>query len=305
MSSQNERPQISREKLEARIKVLEEQTRFTLDVLDMATTLGDFQTDINKLQTSQDILRETAERISGFINFRAKGFYLVDEKSSDFALTLCEPGTYRDFLKAEVENLIESGIFSLAVRESRAMTVYSMDKKHRLVLHVLSTSSRTRGMFVGILHLADRNVSSMVLSLLSIVLKSCANAIESFELYRLLRENELRYRELADALPLTVFETDQEGKLKFVNSTVRAQFGHEPDEVSDRMLISELAMADDRPRIQEWFEQRMALGGGGRIACQAVRKDGSLFRALVQGAPIISHHRCVGLRGIVVDLEDS
>jgi len=43
-------------------------------------------------------------------------------------------------------------------------------------------------MFIGVLHRADKNISCIVLALLSIILKHCANAIESFELYRLLRD---------------------------------------------------------------------------------------------------------------------
>jgi len=178
----------SREDLESRILSLEEQARFTLDVLEMASELGDFQASINKLHEPTEILRETLGRIGGLISFQCMAFMLVDEHDSDFTLNLCQPEDFRSLVGSEMAHLIDSGIFSLAIRENRPITVYSRDKEHRILLHVLATNARTRGMFIGLMHRKDRNISSIVLSLLTIILKNCANAIESFELYRLLRD---------------------------------------------------------------------------------------------------------------------
>jgi hypothetical protein len=177
----------SRQELEERISRLEDQTRFTLDILEMASTLGDFQTSINQLHEPTEILRETSQRVQRFIRFMGTAFYLVDENTSDFRLTVCDPPQHSPVVADEIEHLIDNGIFALALRENRPITVYSRDKKHRLVLHALATSSRTRGMFVGVLSRKDKNVSSLMLSLLTIILKNCANAIESFELYKLFR----------------------------------------------------------------------------------------------------------------------
>ena len=113
----------SRQDLENRIQNLEEQARFTLDVLEMAASLGDFQTSINKLQEPSEILEETFTRVQGFIHFVGTAFYLVDEGSSDFVPYLCRPQEYQEIVDAEIANLIESGIFSLALRENRPITV--------------------------------------------------------------------------------------------------------------------------------------------------------------------------------------
>ena len=178
----------SREDLENRILSLEDQARFTLDVLEMASELGDFQASINKLHEPTEILRETMGRIGGLISFQCMAFMLVDEGNSDFTLNLCQPDSFAPLVGSEMSHLIDSGIFPLAIRENRPITVYSRDKQYRILLHVLATNARTRGMFIGLMHRKDRNISSIVLSLLTIILKNCANAIESFELYRLLRD---------------------------------------------------------------------------------------------------------------------
>ncbi len=178
----------TKQDLEDRIRTLEEQARLTLDILEMASTLGDFQTSINKLHEPVEILRETLGRIRRLVTFTTSAFYLVNEETSDFELTLCEPSRLADVVRAEVDQLIETGVFALALRENRPITVYSSTNAHRILLHALATSSRTRGMFVGLMPRHERNISSVFLALLSIVLKNCANAIESFELYRLYRE---------------------------------------------------------------------------------------------------------------------
>ncbi|QJT08652.1 GAF domain-containing protein [Oceanidesulfovibrio marinus] len=174
----------SRRELEDRIRTLEEQARLTLDILEMASSLGDFQTSINKLHEPNQILAETAERISRFVSFHATAFYLVDEDNNDFVLASCEPSIHEEIIRREVSHLIDTGIFAMAIRENRPITVYSQDGNHRLVLHVLATSSRVRGMFIGLTTRTERSISSILLALLSIVLKNCANAIESFELYQ-------------------------------------------------------------------------------------------------------------------------
>lgn len=207
--------------LEQRLRHLEEQARFTLDVLEMASTLGDFQTSINKLHEPTALLEETIHRIGELIHFSASAFYLVDENSSDFALSFCVPPAFRSQLDTEVQLLIDNGVFALAVRENRPITVYSRDNQYRLVLHVLATTSRTRGMFVGVMSKGERNLSGILMSLLSIVLKHCANAIESFELYRLFRLGDREQRGFVDSLPVAVLETNAEGVLTYANNDAR------------------------------------------------------------------------------------
>ncbi len=187
--SEKRKTTTSRKELEDRIRTLEEQARLTLDILEMASSLGDFQPSINKLHEPDQILAETCKRISRFVSFHATAFYLVDEPTNDFILRMCEPTVHEEVVRREVAHLIDTGIFAMAIRENRPITVYSQDGNHRLVLHVLATSSRVRGMFVGLTTRAERSISSILLALLSIVLKNCANAIESFELYKFFYQN--------------------------------------------------------------------------------------------------------------------
>jgi len=184
------------EDLKARIDYLEEVHRFTVDALEMAASLGDFQSSINGLQEASAILRETGARVRRLIPFQAMAFYRVDETNNDFQLANCEPESGKDFLKEEVEFLIENGTFAWALRENRAIRVSTRDFQGQILLHVMATRSRIRGLFAGILPPKDKNVSEVSLSLLSIILLNSANTLESYELYAMVQKarNELEDR---------------------------------------------------------------------------------------------------------------
>lgn len=88
--------------LEGRIEYLEEVNRFTLDALDMAASLGDFQTSINKLQDTSVILEETRSRVQRLIQFQATAFFLVDQETNDFCLASAKPDKYSSYIQNEV-----------------------------------------------------------------------------------------------------------------------------------------------------------------------------------------------------------
>jgi signal transduction histidine kinase/CheY-like chemotaxis protein/HPt (histidine-containing phosphotransfer) domain-containing protein len=126
--------------------------------------------------------------VKSLIPFQAVSFYLVDEASSDFVQVHCDPPSQIDFVKGEVEFLIDNGTFAWALRERRAVTVSSKDFQRQVLLHVMATQARIWGLFVGILHPGEKNIPGVSLSLLSIILLNSANTLESFELYRMVQK---------------------------------------------------------------------------------------------------------------------
>ncbi len=165
-----------------------EVNRVTWDVLEMAASLGDFQTGVRHVHDTSAILRETRACVDKLIPFQASTFFLVNETNSEFFLADCKPERYRQFLQDEVDFLINNGMFAWALREKRPVIVSSKDYQKRLVLHVMTTSSRTTGMFVGMLAQGEKDIPHISLSLLSIVMLNSANALESFKLYRTINE---------------------------------------------------------------------------------------------------------------------
>ena len=75
---------LTRDALESRLEYLEEVNRFTIDALEMAASLGDFQSSLQNLDEPHAILEEMGSRIKRLIPFDVIAFYLVDEVTSDF-----------------------------------------------------------------------------------------------------------------------------------------------------------------------------------------------------------------------------
>ncbi len=182
--------------LESRLAQQEEINRFTLDALELAVTLIDFQPNYNQLESSQPILEETCSRIKRLIDFHALGIYLVDEQDNDFYPAYVTPEEYRDLLFRETDRLIEQGLFPWAMREKRAVNVPGTIQGLHNVLHVISTNNRVRGMFIGLIGQEASTVPDVSWALLSIVLSSSANALESFELYKMFKDSNIHLKQV-------------------------------------------------------------------------------------------------------------
>lgn len=181
----------SKQKLLARIDYLEENRRFIQSSLETVLSLADFQENISKRFDPVDVLMESGNRMKNLIPFEGLALYLVDEESSDFLLSHCGPDHMRPFIEDEVDFMIEKGLFGWALRERRGSFIPSKDHSRKFFVHVISTYSRIRGMFVGLLPLKDDQIPDTSLTLMSIILLNTANALESLELYRLMRDQNI------------------------------------------------------------------------------------------------------------------
>ncbi len=139
------------ETLQTRIEYLEENRRLIQNALEMALSLGDFQENINKAYGPENILREAEKKLQYLIPFEANAFYLVDQDQSDFVLSVCEPSDKNQFMEDQVGYMIDKGFIAWAIRERRGVTISSHDHSKQLMLHVIATYSRIRGMFIGVL----------------------------------------------------------------------------------------------------------------------------------------------------------
>ncbi len=180
-----------RKKLEEQIKTLEEQVAYLtkerqilLGAMEMAGNLSNFQVSVNKMDDPSLILKTTASRAQTFIRFEAISFYLIDESDFGFYQSYCEPERVSSYVENEVNALIEDSTFSWALKRRKSLIIASSDESKQLVLHPLQTSSRIRGMFVGVLGQDKKDISDVSLILFTIAMLSGADALESFELYR-------------------------------------------------------------------------------------------------------------------------
>lgn len=217
--------------LEKRVEYLENVERFIVDGLEMAASLGDFQSSISKLSDVSAILEETRKRIQGLIPFESIAFFLVEEGSNEFVMKYVDSEKYQPYIQGEVDYFIDNGTFAWALRQKRPIIVPTREGKE-ILLHIMATTNRVRGMCVAIMPQNHQYLLNTSLSFLSTVLLNSANAIESFELYETIKEinSSLQridnYRILFAAAPDGVEVLDASGNILDVNDSHTKLLGY-------------------------------------------------------------------------------
>ncbi|MCD4820842.1 MAG: PAS domain S-box protein [Methanococcoides sp.] len=119
-----------------------------------------------------------------------------------------------------------------------------------------------------------------------------------------LKESEIKYKELADSLPQTVFETDLQGNLIFVNRYSFDMFGYTQEDFSKGSNIYQTLIPEDLYRAKLNLEKVVRGEDQGSNEYTALRKDGSTFPISIYSSRIVHDDRTIGIRGILVDITE-
>lgn len=119
-----------------------------------------------------------------------------------------------------------------------------------------------------------------------------------------LRESKERYEELANLLPETVYEIDENGNFTFLNHSGFESFGYSQEDLEKGLDIFERFIPEDRVRVGENIERVMRGEKIGANEYTVQKKDGSKFPVLVHSSHIMRGGKTVGLRAIAVDITD-
>jgi PAS domain S-box-containing protein len=119
-----------------------------------------------------------------------------------------------------------------------------------------------------------------------------------------LRQSEERFRTLAEALPLSVFEMDLEGRFTYVNHAGLRTFGHTAEEVDAGLGMDQVIVPAQQAQARAMLAERAVGKIGGYVEYEARRKDGTTLPILVATSPILREGSPVGFRGIATDLTE-
>ena len=163
------------------LRTAEAKNRFILNVMEQVLSFGDFQKQVDQPIEPHDFIKLAVARINEIIQFDISAMYFVDQQTSVLERVCCFPGELQKELEAQFEALIEGGYVAWALREKRGIMVYSADKRYSVLLHVMATYARIRGLFVGLFPVNSNRLPDGSLQALSLVLRNAANALESNE----------------------------------------------------------------------------------------------------------------------------
>lgn len=178
------------EQLQERIRYLEqslEDNAYVMDVLASTTAIfGD--TEGNR--SPEVIVRNTLEAVRRLLDLPESAIYLLD---SDASFDLAQHDTEDDApgdLPERVERLIQQGTFSWALHENHPVFLPAGEDGGMVLLHVISTRTRVRGMFAARPGRDAGPRHEQVLSALTLVLFNAAYALESADLYHLMERRQ-------------------------------------------------------------------------------------------------------------------
>ncbi len=256
-----------------RLEYLEQANLFKMMTLDLFKELGDFNSSISELKDPGKIFKNCQDRARQMIGFKQIAFFLVNEKDSGFDLYKCYPSDIdTSSIEKEIDILVEDGTFSRAVLEREPITAYAKDFNQQMLLHVLATTSRVRGMFVGVMEKKSKHIQEAAFELFSILMAHCANTLESYELYQQLKESnnkltnkvnqlsrsesclkdevlehekteaaleasERQYRLLAETAKEMILIISREKKISYANSSALEICGYKKAQILDRSIF--------------------------------------------------------------------
>jgi PAS domain S-box-containing protein len=176
--------------LERQVSALERERSAALDALELASSLGSFETAYSQNPDQTPILEEICRRATVMLPFRSTSVYLIDDETQDLGTTHHAAPDHADEANAEVEELIRDQSFAFAIQTERPCFFRcARGGEGQVMLHAIATPTRMRGMFVGLLEHSVEHVPDTTLSLFPVVMQAGAHALESYELGRQFHEH--------------------------------------------------------------------------------------------------------------------
>jgi PAS domain S-box-containing protein len=119
-----------------------------------------------------------------------------------------------------------------------------------------------------------------------------------------LRESEARFRETADLLPQSVFETDTSGRLTFANRVTLEMTGCTDGDLARGVSVFALMAEADRDRLAKGFDRVLSGETINADECLIEARNGFRFKVMISASPVVRKGRIVGVRGVAVDISD-
>lgn len=194
---------------EKQIKALEREKAAALKALELAASLGSFESSFSQQSDCLPILQEICRRTRVMVRFQDAAVHLIDQETLDLGLAHHDAPDLAAFVDRELNDLILDHSFAFAVQSARPCFFLTSDRRH-LLLHVIATPGKVRGMFVGLLDQDRNDILDTTLSLFTVVMLAGAHALESFELNLRFHQHRRELERKVEERTASLRETNQQ-----------------------------------------------------------------------------------------------
>lgn len=231
--------------LEYQLATLKERHRFVDKILDIVLRLNDFSSVTGVTVSSEEVLEETLRRLKGLFQCSSAGFFLIGSDAS-FRLSSHEGDQY--LLEKEKSILVGDGSFAWALHRNKPTLIKSSDGRNTVLLHSMTTSSRTMGMFLGIISSPKGTLLDSHLYFVTVVLNSAASVLQYLELFSMVKGLNDSLEKKVDQLTKSERElTVYKDKLERLVNLRTAELG----EANSRLSRSLLGVVDAMGKVVE------------------------------------------------------
>ncbi len=248
--------------LQDRVEHLEKINRWNMNALQILIQMSGVNSNNGLVRDTKAIFSVTKDQLNQLIHFEFTAFFTVDEQDSSFILTDFSNESEKDNILDIRDALIDNGEFAWALTQNRTVETDHNDKDKIILLHVLTTKTRIRGMFMGITK-KPMTLSMASQNLLSIILQNTAYSLESAELYKMLSNRNVELEKLVEertqSLQKAVAEADKANQSK---SQFLANMSHEIRTPMNAIInLSQLALQGELSTDQRDYIEKVFLSG--------------------------------------------
>ncbi len=141
----------------------------------------------------------------------------------------------------------------------------------------------------------DNNIHHVLISVIDISTRVKAQ--------KLLKQSEIRFRELADFLPVGIFEFDEMGKVTFLNRAAKELGGISGDQINhDNFNPADFLLPENKEKGLLLFDRALKGKALQNVEYDIQRKDNSAIQVIASTSPIYENNKIVGLRGAATDI---
>lgn len=128
--------------------------------------------------------------------------------------------------------------------------------------------------------------------------------VERKRVEQALIESKQKYMDLVELLPETIYEADFSGKLVYMNDTGFRLFGYYYNELENYILMDQMVAPESREDMHLHMEAVYEYNKSDRAIMTGITKTGTTFPLSIHSVPIIVENKCIGTRGIIIDLTE-
>ncbi|HET6488194.1 MAG TPA: PAS domain S-box protein, partial [Syntrophales bacterium] len=271
-----------------------ETTKFRVNLENDRVGIGGILRDVTEQRLAEEKIRRSEERLRTFIDSSKEYIFLKDD---GFRYLFMNKACL-EFVNAAETDVLGKTDYELFPKpladRLRQGDLAALRKKNGPEMHDLVMNDRILAITKFKVQLADgqMGIGGIV-----------QDVTESKRAEGLLRDSEARYRELANTIPVGVYEANLEGTIVYVNKTAREMFGYGEDEIAPKGVnfLQVLAPEEHAKAMENSRRVREEMV----LVCQEymfTRKDGSRFSGLVTSRPVVRDGRVTGSRVVCTDI---